>query len=67
MSGRINGVQAKLKAANPGSLFILCSNRALDLVLQEAAKKVRIIADATKDSHQKENVYFNYCLVRIKL
>ena len=37
MSGRIHGVQAKLKAANPGSLYIHCSNHALDLVLQEAA------------------------------
>ena len=46
MSGRIHGVQAKLKAANPGSLYIHCSNHALDLVLQEAAKEVRIIADA---------------------
>ena len=46
MSGRINGVQAKLKAANLGSLYIHCSNHALDLVLQEAAKEVRIIADA---------------------
>ena len=46
MSGRINGVQAKLKAANPGSLYTHCSNHALDLVLQEAAKEVRIIADA---------------------
>ena len=46
MSGRIIGVQAKLKAANLGSLYIHCSNHALNLVLPEVAKEVRIIADA---------------------
>ena len=44
-SGRINGVQAKLKAEFPESLYIHCSNHALDLILQEAAKEGRLIAD----------------------
>lgn len=45
MSGRINGVQAKLKAECPMSLYVHCSNHALDLVLQEVAREVRLIAD----------------------
>uniref|UniRef100_A0A8C1YNY7 Uncharacterized protein n=1 Tax=Cyprinus carpio TaxID=7962 RepID=A0A8C1YNY7_CYPCA len=45
MSGRINGVRAKLKAECPVSLYVHCSNHALDLVLQEVAREVRLIAD----------------------
>ena len=45
MSGRFNGVQAKLKAECPGSLYVHCSNHALDLALQEVSRDVRIVAD----------------------
>ncbi len=45
MSGRVNGVQAKLKEECPDSLYVHCSNHALDLVLQEVARDVRLIAD----------------------
>lgn len=46
MSGCYNGVRAKLKALCPGSLYIHCSNHALDLILQDVVKEVRLIADA---------------------
>ena len=45
MSGQFNGVRAKLKDLCADSLYIHCSNHALDLILQEAAKEVRFIAD----------------------
>lgn len=45
MSGRFAGVQAKLKAQCPTVLYVHCSNHALDLILQEAAKEVCLVAD----------------------
>ncbi|KAF3844214.1 hypothetical protein F7725_013555 [Dissostichus mawsoni] len=45
MSGRISGVQAKLKEQCPSALYVHCSNHALDLVLQEVAREVRVVAD----------------------
>ena len=45
MSGRVSGVQEKLKAQCPDSLYVQGSNHALDLVLQEVARDVRLIAD----------------------
>lgn len=38
MSGCVSGVQAKLKAQCPDSLYVHCSSHALDLVLQEVAR-----------------------------
>ncbi|CAM4510486.1 unnamed protein product [Leuciscus chuanchicus] len=45
MSGRFNGVQAKLKEVCPDSVFVHCANHSLDLVLQEVAREVRLVAD----------------------
>ncbi|KAF3850455.1 hypothetical protein F7725_012227, partial [Dissostichus mawsoni] len=45
VSGRISGVQAKLKEQCPSALYVHCSNHALDLVLQEVAREVRVVAD----------------------
>ncbi|KAF4116992.1 hypothetical protein G5714_001545 [Onychostoma macrolepis] len=45
MSGRFNGVQAKLKEVCPDSVFVHCTNHSLDLVLQEVAREVRLVAD----------------------
>lgn len=45
MSRHVNGVQAKLKAQCPDSLYIHCSNHTLDLVLQEVARDVKLNAD----------------------
>lgn len=45
MSGCVSDVQAKLKAQCPDSLYVHCSSHALDLVLQEVARDVRLIAD----------------------
>ncbi|KAF3837142.1 hypothetical protein F7725_004606 [Dissostichus mawsoni] len=45
MSGRISGVQAKLKEQCPSALYVHCSNHALDLVLQEVAREFRVVAD----------------------
>ncbi len=46
MSGRFSGVQAWLKKTCPESLFVHCANHSLDLVLQEAAREVGLIADS---------------------
>ncbi|KAK5851412.1 hypothetical protein PBY51_002209 [Eleginops maclovinus] len=45
MSGRFSGVQARLGGVCPGSLFVHCCNHSLDLVLQEVAREVPLIAD----------------------
>jgi hypothetical protein len=45
MPGRFSGVQARLKELCPESLFVHCANHSLDLVLQEAAREVSLIAD----------------------
>ena len=45
MSGHISGVQAKLKEQCPNALYVHCSNHSLDLVLQEVAREVRLVAD----------------------
>lgn len=45
MSGRFAGARAKLKAQCPTALYVHCSNHALDLILQEVAREVRLVAD----------------------
>lgn len=45
MSGCFSGVQARLKELNPHSLYVHCSNHSLDLILQEAAREVSLVAD----------------------
>ena len=45
MSGRVSGVQARLKEASPHSLYVHCCNHGLDLVLQEVAREVNLIAE----------------------
>ena len=46
MSGCHTGVQARLKADCPTALYVHCSNHSLDLILQEAAQNVPLVADA---------------------
>ena len=67
MSGRLNGVQAKVKAECSESLYVHCSNHALDLVLQELAKEVDLIANALSfvkvvsvyinESHKRKSLF----------
>lgn len=45
MSGCFSGVQARLKELCPGSMYIHCNNHALDLVLQEVASEVSLVAE----------------------
>ncbi len=45
MSGHLSGVQAQLREVNPHSLYVHCSNHSLDLVLQEVACEVSLIAE----------------------
>lgn len=45
MSGCFSGVQAWLKELNPHSLYVHCSNHSLDLILQEVAYEVSLVAD----------------------
>lgn len=44
MSGRLSGVQARLREVSPHPLYVHCSNHSLDLVLQEVAREVSLIA-----------------------
>ncbi len=70
MSGRFSGVQARLKEVCPGSLYVHCSNHALDLALQEVARDVRLVADALnfvqsvatliRESAKRQNVYKSF-------
>lgn len=46
MCGHLNGFQVKIKAECP--FMSHCSNHALDLVLQEVEREVRLIADTLK-------------------
>ena len=45
MSGRVSGVQARIANKQPKSMFVHCSNHALDLALVEEAKEVELVAD----------------------
>ncbi|CAM4639073.1 unnamed protein product [Leuciscus chuanchicus] len=45
MSGCFSGVQARLKELCPQSMYVHCNNHALDLVLQEVACEVSLVAD----------------------
>uniref|UniRef100_A0A8C1ZL55 Uncharacterized protein n=1 Tax=Cyprinus carpio TaxID=7962 RepID=A0A8C1ZL55_CYPCA len=45
MSGCFSGVQARLKELCPQSMYVHCNNHALDLVLQEVACEVTLVAD----------------------
>lgn len=45
MSGCFSGVQARLKKLCPQSMYVHCNNHALDLVLQEVACEVSLVAD----------------------
>ncbi|KAK5860409.1 hypothetical protein PBY51_021888 [Eleginops maclovinus] len=45
MSGCFSGVQARLKELCPLSMYVHCNNHALDLVLQEVACEVGLVAD----------------------
>jgi hypothetical protein len=46
MSGRLNGVQAKLCEVQPKSTYVHCANHSLDLALQEIASEVALIRDS---------------------
>lgn len=41
-------VQAKLNEVCPDSVFVHCANHSLDLVLQEVAREVRLVAEYAK-------------------
>ena len=45
MSGRFKGVQARLKERCPDSVYVHCANHSLDLVRQEAARELIMVAD----------------------
>ncbi|CAL8289811.1 unnamed protein product [Arctogadus glacialis] len=44
MSGRFKGVQARLKEVCPDSVYVHCANHSLDLVLQEVAREMCLVA-----------------------
>lgn len=45
MSGRISGVQARLKKDCKDALYVHCSNHSLDLALQQVGREITIVAD----------------------
>ncbi|KAL2099389.1 hypothetical protein ACEWY4_005869 [Coilia grayii] len=45
LSGCFSGVQAQVKEFCPQSMYVHCGNHALDLVLQEVAAEVSLVAD----------------------
>lgn len=71
MSGHFRGVQAKLKEQTPTALYVHYSNHALDLILQEPARDVTLVADmlnfvqslsVAMGSPQNERLSFSHVL-----
>lgn len=52
MSGTIKGVQARILEINPLALYVHCVAHNLNLVLQDASKKVTIVRDALQIVHE---------------
>ncbi|XP_077491949.1 uncharacterized protein LOC144102594 [Amblyomma americanum] len=46
MAGRFTGVQKRITASEPRSIFVHCSNHCLDLALQEVARNCEVVGDA---------------------
>lgn len=69
MAGSISGVQKRISDIQPRSLFVHCSNHALDLTLQEVARKcdlvcealclVRIVSNVILESAKRKATYAN--------
>ena len=67
MSGRISGVQARLKEHCTDAIYVHCSNHSLDLVLQEAAREISLVANTLNfirdtanvinESHKRKTLY----------
>lgn len=55
MSGHLSGVQARLNEKCPDALYVHCANHSLDLVLQEAARDVRLITDVLSFVREASN------------
>ncbi len=56
MSGRLSGVQARLREVCPGSLFVHCCNHSLDLVLQEVTREVPLISETPQFVQSTTNI-----------
>lgn len=56
MSGRFQGVQARLRQLCPAAVYVHCANHSLDLVLQEISREVRIVADTLQFIKDVTNV-----------
>ena len=67
MSGLTNGVQPKLNAECPQSLYVYCCNHALELVLQEVTNEANLIAEESNfvqsvamvigESHKRKTLF----------
>lgn len=72
MSGHLNGVQKGIIDMQPKSIFIHCSNHALDLALQETGRSCSLMCDALSlvkgvsniilESSKRRNMYCNIVL-----
>jgi len=67
MSGRLNGVQAKLKEKQPKSMYVHCVCHSLDLVLQEASSEVPMIRDSLSLVKDCANVFLESAKRKQKL
>jgi hypothetical protein len=56
MSGRVSGVQVRLRAKYPSCFYVHCANHSLDLVLQEAAAEISLIGEALNFVNQCANL-----------
>ena len=56
MSGKHQGVQARIRQECPHALYVPCANHTLDLVLQEASRDIAIVASAIQFARDAVNV-----------
>lgn len=45
MSGRLSGVQARIREVQPKALYVHCTNHSLDLALTEQAREIGLVSD----------------------
>ena len=56
MSGRVKGVQKLISLKQPLSVYVHCSNHALDLALQETAREVSIVCNTLQTVRDAANI-----------
>jgi hypothetical protein len=57
MSGKVKGVQSRIKAIQPLALFVHCFAHSLNLALKEAACEVAVVRDSMDYLHKAANLF----------